>query len=106
MSAPIIADFVPPLNATLRSLTAEIQFTVTDATALNRRTFVNVKFPGRVHDRVHDGTSFGLHYQNGSNRRVRIANGFQYTILRDGGWPAPPDLQIVAINQSGEESEF
>lgn len=49
--------------------------------------------------RVHNGgTTFAPSFTNPVNDRSAIAGGYQFTILRDGGWPGTPTLNINACD--------
>lgn len=85
--ANVVVNFIttlPPASAT-----TPIVFTVAGASGVGlRRMWASVVFPGIVgDDLIHNGDRFGVFYANGTNTRVSITNGFQVTILRDGGWP-------------------
>lgn len=86
MSDPIVT-IITPLPPT--TATTPIVFTVVGgAGAPIRRMWASVTFPGIVgEDVVHNSSRFGAFYTNGVNTRVSITNGYQVTILRDGGWP-------------------
>jgi len=79
-----IITTLPPASAT-----TPIVFTVAGATGVGlRRAWSSVTFPGVVGDEVvHNGDRFGAFYTNATNTRTSITNGFQFTVLRDGGWP-------------------
>lgn len=79
-----IVTTLPPASST-----TPIVFTVAGASGVGlRRAWASVTFPGIVGDDViHNSDRFGAHYSNGVNTRTSITNGFQFTILRDGGWP-------------------
>jgi hypothetical protein len=87
MSAPaiVIVTSLPPVSST-----TAIVITVAGTSGVGlRRSWVSLVFPGIVGDEVvHNGDRFGAFYTNVTNTRTSIANGFQYTVLRDGGWPA------------------
>lgn len=69
--------------------TTPIVFTVTGASGVGLRlAWVSLTFPGILGDEVvHNGARFGVFYTNGLNTRTAITNGFQFQVLRDGGWP-------------------
>jgi len=86
MSNPVVTIVTPLPPA---SATTPVVFTVvgTAAVAL-RRAWASAAFPGIVGDEVvHNGDRFGAFYTNGINTRTSITNGYQFTVLRDGGWP-------------------
>jgi hypothetical protein len=77
-------------------------FTVTDDVAL-RFVGVLVSFVGEdtPPEEVHDHNDFTSFYQGPTNTRVVIPGGYQYTLLRDGGWPSPPRLKVFAVDAAG-----
>ncbi len=85
--ANVVVTIVTPLPPT--TSTTPIVFTVAGASGVGlRRMWASVVFPGIVgDDMIHNGDRFGAFYTNGVNTRSSITNGFQVTILRDGGWP-------------------
>lgn len=48
---------------------------------------------------AHDGLTFGPGYTG--SERTAIANGFRYTLRRQGGWFADPTLRVIAIDAKG-----
>lgn len=54
---------------------------------------------------IHDGEVWNVrHYSGSLNTRQVIANGYRYTILRDGGWPGDISLTPYVIDGSGNEN--
>jgi hypothetical protein len=88
---------LPPASAT-----TPIVFTVAGASGVGLRlAWASLALPGIVGDEVvHNGARFGAFYANGVNTRTSITDGFQFTVLRDGGWPvgAFPLLASFTIN--------
>lgn len=86
MSNPVvtIVTSLPPTTAS-----TPIVITVAGTASVGlRRAFASVAFPGIIGDEtIHDSNRFGAYYTNGTNTRTSITNGYQFTILRDGGWP-------------------
>lgn len=82
-----------------------IVFTVVGQGFPIRRAWASIHFPGLIFDEViHTGARFGVAYTGNTNTRVSIANGYQYTILRDGGWPVLPlatSFDISAVDTVG-----
>jgi hypothetical protein len=99
MSAPLVT-FVTTLPPATK--TTPIVFTVVGTASVGiRRAWASLAFPGIVGDEVvHNGSRFGAFYTGGTNTRAAITNGYQYTILRDGGWPdgALPLLTSFTVN--------
>ncbi len=104
MSAPVITILtaLPPASAT-----TPIVFTVTGVGVAVRRMWASVVFPGIIADDViYNGDRFGAFYTNAMNTRVSITDGYQVTILRDGGWPVgafpmAASFTINAVDTSG-----
>lgn len=51
---------------------------------------------------VHNGYGFRTKYATGSTITT-IANGFEYVLLRSGGWLAAPSFEVYAIDTAGNE---
>jgi len=86
VSIPVITivTSLPPSSAA----TPVVITVVGTASVALRRSWISAAFPGIIGDEViHNSDRFGAFYTNGTNTRVSITNGYQYTILRDGGWP-------------------
>jgi hypothetical protein len=85
--ANVVVTFVTSFP--LASSTTPVVFTVAGASGVGlRRMWASVVFPGIVgDDMIHNSDRFGAFYTNGTNTRTAITNGFQVTVLRDGGWP-------------------
>lgn len=99
MSGPVVT-IVTPLPPTT-STTPVVVTVVGGAGVALRRAWVSAAFPGIVGDEVvHNGDRFGAFYTNGTNTRAAITNGYQFTLLRDGGWPvgALPVTASFTIN--------
>lgn len=94
MSNPVVT-IVTSLPPTTAATPIVVTVVGTMAVAL-RRAWISVAFPGIVGDEVvHNGDRFGANYTNSTNTRASITNGYQFTILRDGGWP-PGALPVAA----------
>lgn len=79
-----------------------ITFNITDDEGF-RDLYVMVSFPLLgITDVVHNGTEFLAHYSNPSNTRVPIPFGYQYTILRDGGWTSELSLVTYVVDLDGQ----
>jgi hypothetical protein len=101
---PVIQNFSPPPGAQLQK-TQPIFFDVTDTSGL-RRVLVVASYPSLgVEEVVHDGTSWGPQYSLAPNYRAPLESGYAFTILRRGGWPAPPTLRTYAIDVAGNEAD-
>lgn len=98
MATPVITiltSLPPPAPTT------PIVVTVVGSGTAIRRAWISVAFPGIIGDEVvHNGDRFGAFYSNPTNTRTTVTNGYQYTLLRDGGWPpgASPLAGSFTIN--------
>lgn len=54
-----------------------------------RKAWIDAHFPGIIGTEViHNSVNFGAYYTNNTNTRTTLpSGGYQFTILRDGGWP-------------------
>lgn len=102
--APAVSNWSPAPQTAI-TINNTISFDVTDASGLFRRILVLVQFTGlEIYDTAFDGSTFGQRYLGPGNSKVAITNGFRFTLLREGGWPASPRIVPVAINQTGQEN--
>lgn len=77
-----------------------VRVQVTDAgTLLRVKLYVTMGDEQYV---VHNGYSFRPRYAVGSTRTA-ITGGFEYVLLRSGGWLASPTFEVYAIDQAGNE---
>jgi hypothetical protein len=87
MSSPSVT-VITPLPPASAATPVVVTIIGTAAVPL-RRAWVSVVFPGIVGDEVvHNGDRFGAFYTNATNTRTSVTNGYRFTVLRDGGWPA------------------
>lgn len=101
--APTITGFSPSVGSQITSA-QPISFNVVDDGVL-RRVIITVKFPNHlIQEVIHDGDGFGLSYMNGTNVRTVIPGGYNYVILRDGGWLEDPTIIPFAIDVTGSEN--
>ena len=68
-------------------------------------------FPGVIGTEViYNGVNFGAYYTNPTNTRTSLPNGgYQFTILRDGGWPVgafplASSLDAFAVDTTGNST--
>lgn len=104
--APPGVVYVSPPDGHAISPYVPVIFRVT-ATAPLLAVIVKVTFAGRPDagwDFVFDGSSFGPFYVGADNVRVVIAGGYQFTVLRDGGWLGATQFEVRAIAENGEET--
>lgn len=102
VSAPITAIISPSPGTTIGRSTPLI-FTVTGTVPL-RRVIVTCSYAELLPEEVvHNGDAFAPTFVGPTNVRAAITGGYQYTILRDGGWPGSPRLNVYAIDTQGYE---
>jgi hypothetical protein len=102
--APVVTLLSPQIAAGI-SRTQPLSFKVEDNLGLLGRVMVVARFPGRdVEEVIHTGTRWGPLYDVSPNSRTPIANGYLYSVLRRGGWPTSPSLDVYALDQSGNEA--
>lgn len=101
---PVVAVVSPAAGSAITAFTPLV-FSVTDDTGLFRRIIVVADFPYiGIREVVHDGDTFGPTYSEAVNTRSTISGGYQYSVTRDGGWPASPRLIPYAIDREGTEN--
>ncbi len=77
-----------------------VRVRVTDAGTLKRvKLYVTM---GNEQYVVHNGYSFRPAYIQGSTM-TEITNGFEYVLLRSGGWLAAPTFEVWALDIAGNE---
>lgn len=76
-----------------------------------RRAWIDLHFPGIVGDEVvHNSGRFGAYYTSNINTRTTLEDGgYQFTILRDGGWPVgsfplATSFDVFAVDTSGNST--
>lgn len=103
VTPPVVGNFSPAVGAFIAS-NQFITFDVTDPEGF-RLALIAASFPNLgIYEIIHDGTAFGPNYSDGNSGRSAIANGFHYSILRRGGWPASPTIVPFAIDVFGSEN--
>lgn len=103
--APTIIIVSPPEGSVLSRSTPVVFQCVADANVVTfRRIVVSAIYGGSlVEELVHTGVTFAANHNGGSNSRVDIANGYEYNVLRLGGWRGSSlTLRIVAIDADGK----
>jgi len=104
---PTVQFVSPPLGQAVYRYTA-VTFRVL-CSAPMRRMLVRARYAGRAGwDFLYDGTEFGPNFQGVVNGVVSLDSatpGFEFTVLRDGGWPAPPEFTVYPITVLGLEEE-
>lgn len=105
MAQPLIDNFDPDPGSEIEA-DDSISFDVTDPDGDSFDVLaIAISFGGapEIVDLVHDGTNFRTRYATNSTRSV-IANGFNYSIRRDGGWPSSQvKIEWFAV-ANGEEA--
>lgn len=96
---PIVTNLLPAAGTGIER-TQILTFDVTDETALAHVT-IFASFTDGIVEVVHDGDGFRGNYVGGINTRGAIAGGFSYAILRLGGWPSTPTIELVPIDAGG-----
>lgn len=97
---PVVALISPTDGGELERF-GPVTIEVTDETALGR-VFVVARFPSLgLEEVVHQGDRFAPLY-TGASSRASIAGGYRYSVKRNGGWPAPPELTVYAPNAAVE----
>ena len=102
---PIVTNQDPDIGTEIQA-TDTISFDVIDDTGFNCIAIIAsfADLPDIV-EVVHDGDGFRGMYNTGSNTRVALGNGFRYTVLRKGGWPASPTLEFLVVDESGQVAQ-
>lgn len=103
VASPTIT-IVSPAEGSLLSRATPIVFTVVAAASVAlRRVVVSVLRGGDIiEELIHDGISFTAPYTGGSNVRSSITDGYQFTVLRIGGWRGSSiTLRVVAVDVFG-----
>jgi hypothetical protein len=105
VTAPVIANIDPPPGEVL-SANEPVSFDVTDDSGSLLRVIIGVAYSSGalagVTEIAHDGDSF-IGFYTASCTRDPISDGFHYSLVRDGGWPASPTVVIFAFDHSGNE---
>ena len=96
MATPVFTQVSPTAGSKIGKDEAVI-LTVTDTddniTLAYLVASLDINEPAEV---VHDNVSFRPKYNTITTSRSVIANGFQYSVLREGGWPATPTFSMFA----------
>jgi hypothetical protein len=96
----VIVNLITPISTI--SKTTPIIIDVYGTTVPLRRAWINASYAGMLpDDMVHNGERFGSAYQGSTNNRASISKGYRFTLLRDGGWPGTPRLDVHAVDTQG-----
>lgn len=99
--APVVSNPTPTPGTALQPGDA-VGFDVTDESGAFRRVLIGAAFAGsKAWDVVSIGDVFAPLYSGSS--RTNIAGGYRYSLRRQGGWPGPPSITAIAIDQAGNE---
>ena len=102
-TTPPIITIVSPAPGTSLLRFTPLVLRVTDNVAL-RRVFIFMRFAdSEVWETVHDGDNFSPTFPTPDNTRTVITgpNGYEFNLLRLGGWPETPELHVIAIDAAG-----
>jgi hypothetical protein len=100
---PPTITIVSPAEDTVIGRSVPIVLQVVGDAAL-RRVIISASYGGDFEEMVHTGTDFSGSFNGGSNSRTVLEDvyGYEFTILRLGGWRAGPIfLRITAIDIKG-----
>lgn len=98
---PVVTIVGPPAGASI-GREQPIRLRVTDEAVL-RNVILYLRFVGQAASEVvHDGCCFLEPYVQGSRRTV-VADGYEFTLMRTGGWPGSPSLSVRAFDVAGNE---
>lgn len=95
---PEVTNVVPAAGTPITP-TDEVRFDVTDDSGAFALLLVTVDQRG-VQEVVHDGVSFVGYYAELSTREL-LTEGFRYRMRRSGGWTAPPQFRVYAVDAVG-----
>ena len=101
-TAPTVTNFSPAVGSTIGRYD-QISFDVIDESVSGIASVVVLaSYPSGKVEVVHDGTSFREYYTSASkNTRTVIEGGYNFTILRGGGWPEKPTIEMIPVDTSG-----
>lgn len=103
ITAPVVTLISPSTSTVISSDTALV-INVTDDSGDFCRVFLYAYYPSTgLQEVVHDGSAFAPFYLANSSI-TNIANGFQYSLVRTGGWQSSPTLVAIPIDAAGNES--
>jgi hypothetical protein len=101
---PVVTNISPSVGAGINAQTPLTLQVTSPVLAAFRSIIVEASFPVLgVYEVVHDGLQFGPNY-NQLSSKVPIAGGFNFTILRNGGWPGSPTIVVNAVDVNGNEN--
>lgn len=93
---PVVGNWIPGAGTQITTATP-IGFDVTDAKGI---ASVHV-YSGA--ETVYDGAAFTANY-NAASTQTAIADGFRFSVIRNGGWLSAPQITVAAVNLDGIEA--
>lgn len=101
-STPPVIDNMLPTPGTNLAPSQPITFTVTDDTGFSALVLA-LSIPEKgISEVIHNGISFSSRYLGASNTRTAIPFGYEFSILRDGGWPGNVNLIPYVLDLEGQ----
>lgn len=110
----VIPDPIPPIVSVSPTPgsgitgTTQIVVNMTDDANNFKRILLVVDLPGGIKEVAFEGDgatgTFGPKYTNAYNTTTAITNGYSFTLLRDGGWPAGPSVTPYVLDTTGGEA--
>jgi len=97
---PVVSNISPTVASAIQP-TTPITFDVTDDNNSFVELLVIASFPSlNILEVVNMDGVFSANYQALSSR-TSITNGFHYSVLRAGGWPASPSFIVKSVDSDG-----
>ncbi len=106
LAAPVIT-LVSPTDASTIAKSDVVTVDVTDTGGFSSLLFEVSYGEGLLmREVIHDGDAFSNNFTGGSNTKNTITNGFRFTMLRDGGWPANAvHMKVIVTDATGIQAE-
>lgn len=103
-TTPPLVSVVSPSAGSQITENTPLVINVTDNSGSLLKVFLYAYFPNTgLKEVIHDGSSFAPFY-SALSARSNISGGFQYSILRSGGWEASPTITAIPLDAAGNES--
>jgi len=97
---PVITIVTPTPGQPITRQTV-ITVDVTDTIAMRRVILYAVFSKPNAWEVIYDGESFGPAYSGPNNTVTTITGGWEFRVLRDGGWQQTPVLRVIAVDAAG-----
>ncbi len=97
---PPTATPVDPASGGTVTRNDPLRFLITSVTHAFASLCLIATFPSGKAEVIHDGVSFSGQYDH-SSTRTAVAQGFEFAIYRDGGWPQTPAISVVGTDSNG-----